>query len=88
MHAREWLNSQLVMKMIEQCASQYYTGSYGGRTYRRLFKNVCFYVIPMLNPDGVNISQYGLARIKDADLKATRDPARSQKKRQKRLWLL
>lgn len=69
MHAREWLNSQLVMKMLERCCKYYYSGKYNGTLYSRLFNNVCFYIVPMLNPDGVNISQYGLSKIKSASLR-------------------
>lgn len=69
MHAREWLNSQLIMKMLERCCKSYYSGKYGGISYKNLFNNVCFYILPMLNPDGVNISQYGLARIKSPSLR-------------------
>lgn len=69
MHAREWLNSQLVMKMAERCCKYYYSGKYNGIAYSKLFNNVCVYIVPMLNPDGVNISQYGLARIKSPSLR-------------------
>ncbi len=69
MHAREWLNSQLVMKMAERCCKSYYSGKYNGTAYKKLFNKVCVYIVPMLNPDGVNISQYGLARIKSPSLK-------------------
>jgi len=69
MHAREWLNSQLVMKMLERCCKSYYSGRYKGTKYSTLFNKTCFYIIPMLNPDGVNISQYGLARIKKPSLR-------------------
>lgn len=69
MHAREWLNSQLVMKMLERCCKYYYSEKYNGVLYSKLFKNVCFYIIPMFNPDGVNISQYGLAKIKSKSLR-------------------
>lgn len=69
MHAREWLNSQLVMKMAERCCKYYYSGKYNGTAYNKLFNKVCVYIVPMLNPDGVNISQYGLKRIKSSSLK-------------------
>ena len=69
MHAREWLNSQLVMKMAERCCKYYYSGNYNGKAYSKLFNKVCVYIVPMLNPDGVNISQYGLARIKSPSLR-------------------
>ncbi len=69
MHAREWLNTQLIMMMTEHCLRFYYSASFEGIKYNELFDKVCFYIIPMFNPDGVNISQYGLKRIRNNILK-------------------
>ena len=69
MHAREWLNTQLLMMMTERCLRFYYSARFEGIKYNELFDKVCFYIIPMLNPDGVNISQYGLKRISNNILK-------------------
>ena len=53
-HAREYMCSQLIMRMLEE-----YTLHYD--IYAGAFDSVCFYIMPMVNPDGVTISQYGSA---------------------------
>ena len=55
-HAREYMCSQLIMRMLEE-----YTLHFD--VYRNAFSNVCFYILPMVNPDGVSISQYGAAGL-------------------------
>ena len=62
-HAREYITSQLVMKMVEMICLQYETETYRGIPYSRLFDQVSFTVIPMANPDGVSISQYGMDSV-------------------------
>ena len=64
-HGREYMTSQLVMKMIEYYADHYDTGSYGGIGYRQFLENCAFYIMPMTNPDGVSVSQYGEAGVTD-----------------------
>lgn len=59
MHAREYMGTQLVMSMLEFYASQYETGTYKQTAFRDMFKNVCLVVMPMVNPDGVEIAQKG-----------------------------
>ncbi len=59
-HAREYMTAMLVMKEIEFCLQYYTTGSYQGIPYATLFESVCFYIVPMTNPDGVMLSQDGL----------------------------
>ncbi len=68
-HAREWLNSQVLMYTIEDFCKGYYTVSYKGQLYRKLLNDVCFYFVPMVNPDGVTISQYGPSGLKSAALR-------------------
>ena len=53
-HAREYMCSQLIMRMLEE-----YTLHFD--VYQNAFNSVCFYILPMVNPDGVSISQYGAA---------------------------
>ena len=54
-HAREYLATQVVMKMAE-----YYL------TNRQdILQNVCFWIVPMGNPDGVDIAQFGTVHITD-----------------------
>ncbi len=67
-HGREYMNSQLVMKMLEYYAEFCDVGKIGKKTYRELFDNTCIHVIPMTNPDGVTISQFGVEALGDAEL--------------------
>lgn len=68
MHAREWLNTELLMSMVKRCCYHYDTGSYQGVTYQKLFNRVCFWILPMVNPDGVAISQYGVSALHSVQL--------------------
>lgn len=70
MHAREWLNCQVLMKTLERYLKTYNTGTYKGKTYARIFDQVAVYAVPMVNPDGVTISQYGISKIRDKSLRA------------------
>lgn len=67
-HGREWLNCQVLMKMLERYLSSYETGKYKKRTYAELFDEVAVYAIPMVKPDGVTISQYGPEKIRNKKL--------------------
>lgn len=65
MHAREWLNTQLVMLMAERLLSRYQMDIlWEGIPYRQLLRHYAVYVIPMVNPDGVEICQSGKKRYK------------------------
>lgn len=68
-HAREYMTAQLVMKQLEYYSAHYDTDSYNGQTYRQIFERTCFVVVPMVNPDGVTISQLGEAGIRNAALR-------------------
>ncbi len=69
LHAREWLNCQVLMKMTERYLSDYQAGSYKGIPYAELFDKVAVYIVPMVNPDGVTISQSGIQKIRDKHLR-------------------
>ena len=61
MHAREYFCTGFVMYMSEQyCKSYYEDRWYAGLSYREILDNVCFVIVPMLNPDGVNLAQNGI----------------------------
>ena len=62
-HAREYMTAQLVMKSLEFYLQNYTKGSYGGVPYSTLFSEVCFYIVPMANPDGVMLAQQGLSSL-------------------------
>lgn len=68
-HAREYMTTQLVMKQVELYCANYYTGTYKGKYYSELFDHVCFRIVPMSNPDGVTISQYGARSIRNTTLR-------------------
>ncbi len=69
-HAREYMTSMLVMNQLEYYLQNYYTGSYNSHSYEELFSDVCFHIVPMLNPDGVSISQYGGDAMNNPDMRA------------------
>lgn len=64
-HGREYMTTQLVMKMLEYYAIKYDTGSYKGVSYKDIFNNMAVHVVPMANPDGVTISQLGIEALND-----------------------
>ena len=70
MHAREYMNTVLAMNQIEDYLSGSENRSYADQTWKEIFENVCLHVIPMVNPDGVTISQDGVDGISDDNLKS------------------
>ncbi len=58
-HAREYICTLLTMEIIEYICDNYYSMEVNGIKYADLFSNVCFHIIPMVNPDGVEIAQRG-----------------------------
>jgi len=69
-HAREYMSTQLVMAMLEYYAKYYKTGSIKNIAYTKLFNEVCIVIIPMVNPDGVSISQFGEKGALTKDVKS------------------
>lgn len=69
MHGREWINTQLVMMMAERLMQKYHEDTlWMGIPYRQILKQTAVYLVPMLNPDGVIISQHGPDGINDPAL--------------------
>ena len=69
-HGREYMTAQLVMKQIEFYAANYETGSFNGVPFAEIFEKNYLVVVPMVNPDGVSISQLGEAGIRNETLRA------------------
>ncbi len=68
-HAREYMTSMLVMEQLEYCLNEYYSAEYNGVPFKDLFDEYAIHIIPMLNPDGVTISQYGKNGIRNEVLR-------------------
>lgn len=68
-HAREYMTSLLTMRQIEFCLANYETATYDGRSYRELFSETCFYILPMTNPDGVMLAQQGLDSLPTEEMR-------------------
>lgn len=64
-HGREYMTTYLVMKQLEYYLDYYYIGRYKGIKYNDLFDKVAFHLLPLTNPDGVTISQSGIAKLKN-----------------------
>jgi len=62
-HAIEWITTVLLMKFIENFAKAYATGQYlEGYNTQDIWKKSSIYVMPMVNPDGVDLVLNGLDR--------------------------
>lgn len=59
-HAREWITSQFLMKLVREYADAYASQGKVGPYPASLLDDTAIIVIPMLNPDGVVIQQQGL----------------------------
>ncbi len=67
-HAREYMTTQLVMEQMEYYLDNY-NQKYKNISYIDIFNKVCVHVIPMVNPDGVTISQSGFEGIRKSSLR-------------------
>lgn len=55
-HANEWITTPVLMKFLEEYSRRYVEDStIFGYNARDLFENTTLYVVPMINPDGVDL---------------------------------
>ena len=73
MHAREYITTQLVMRqlcdVIDVLNGVSKETTYRDISKKNLLENVTIHFIPMNNPDGVSISQFGLSGIRNVNLR-------------------
>lgn len=70
-HGREYMTSQLLMEQTAEFLTSLSKKkqSYKGHSYESLLEGKAIHVIPMANPDGVSISQFGAGGIRSKGLR-------------------
>lgn len=63
-HGREYMTPLLLMKQLEYHLVNYTVKNEAGLSFEELFSDVSFRLVPMINPDGIAISQKGLEGIR------------------------
>ena len=76
-HANEWITTPVLVKFIEDYSAQYtLNGLLNQISAKQLFNAVSLYVVPMVNPDGVDLVTGGLQTV-DKPYKSAREIAKS-----------
>lgn len=68
-HAREYMTPLLVMKQLEYGLAFYDKGSYEGQPLSNILQHVAIHYVPMSNPDGTMLSEYGISSIRSEELR-------------------
>ena len=68
-HAREYIVSNVIMKQVEYLLAFQDSGSFDGKPMSNWMNEVGIHYVPMINPDGVTISQYGVDGLKNQHYK-------------------
>ena len=65
-HAREYITTTYLMYAIDRYAYAYKNGSMWGQySPKEILENITFYIVPMVNPDGVNLVLNGIQATKN-----------------------
>lgn len=70
MHAREYINTPLAMRQMEEFLKGWENQNYNGKKYSALVQNVRLHILPMVNPDGISIVQSGFEAIRNESMRA------------------
>lgn len=68
-HAREYMTPLVMMSQLEYALAFYDTGHYNYKSISDMLKKVAIHFVPMTNPDGVSLSQFGIDAIRSDTLK-------------------
>lgn len=72
-HANEWITTPLLLKFAEDYSNAYSTGGrIGGENASALYGRTTLYMIPLVNPDGVDLVTGGISRTSAVYLSARR----------------
>ncbi len=67
-HAREYITATFLMETVDEYARAIASGdAYGSYDLAGLFSEVTVYIVPMVNPDGVNLVQNGVDAAADPE---------------------
>jgi predicted deacylase len=67
-HAREYITATFLMETVDEYARASETGdTIGGYNLTKMLNEITVYIVPMVNPDGVNLVQNGVEAAKDPE---------------------
>lgn len=69
MHGREWMNPTLVMSQVEEYLDKWDVIYRDNKTYGDILTECSLIVMPMTNPDGMTISQFGMDAINNEEIR-------------------
>ena len=75
MRGDEYITTLLAMRQLEYYCQERSKGNvYRNHNYKEIFADVCIHVLPMVNPDGVTLSQFGIESLRT---KAAKDSVKA-----------